>query len=155
MARKPKSRTSGIDLEPIFGLLSQLGFGGSMSSPANAPQAMARDASRKAVQGTTQGAMNTINTISEFASPGYSLNELAAIRQRGLQPSDAALAALYAVPFTKPLKRTRGAFRAGRAALKGVKTPNTGSRQTAGMAQEPSGELEYAGLTALLRLLEK
>lgn len=153
MARKPKSRPSGIDLEPIFGLLSQLGLGGSMSSPANAPQAMARDASRKAVQGTTQGAMNTINTISEFASPAYSLNELAAIRQRGLQPSDALWAALYALPATRPIKRARTAYRAGRTALQGEKTPPTTSRQTAGMAGEPSGELQYAGIMSLLRLL--
>ena len=155
MAKRAKSRTSGIDLEPIFGLLSQLGLGGSMSSPAGNPStAMGRAANQAAGQQIVDTSRAVANEASNWTTP-YSLDEWSRISRGQAQPSDAAWAALYALPMTRPLKRARNAFRTGRAALKGVKTPNTGSRQTAGMAQEPSGELEYAGLTALLRLLEK
>ena len=155
MAKARKSRPSGIDLEPIFGLLSQLGLGGSMSSPAgNAQVAAGRSVNRGAGDRIAKTGKTVANEASNWFTP-YSVDEWSRIGRGNVQPSDAAWAALYALPMTRPLKRARGAFRTGRTALKGVKTPNTGSRQTAGMVQEPSGELEYAGLTALLRLLEK
>jgi len=149
--RKPQ----GIDLQPILDLMSRLGLGGSMSTPTSNPrEAVGRSMNRRGSQAVIKTGRTVANETSALFTP-YSLDEWQAIRDRGgLSQQDALWAALYAAPLTRPIKRARNAFRAGRTALKGVSTPPTGSLQTAGMAQEPSGELEYQGLTALLKLLE-
>lgn len=146
-------RPSGIDLDVINQLLSALGLGGSMSTPATNPRAaMGRSINRRGTKAVAEAGRTAANEASNFLTP-YNLEEWSRISRGQAQPSDALWAALYALPATRPIKRARTAYRAGRTALQGEKTPPTTSRQTAGMAGEPSGELQYAGIMSLLRLL--
>lgn len=151
--RRQAARPQGIDLEPIINLMSRLGLGGSMSSPAGNPrEAMGRSVNRSVGQDIVDTAKAVSEEGSAWVSP-YSISELNRMRKGDVRPSDAVWGALYALPAAKPIRRARTAFRAGRSALKGVETNPTGTRATTGVAGEPSGEAQYATLNALFKLL--
>jgi len=151
--RRQAARPQGLDLEPIINLLSRFGMAGNMSSPTGNPrEALGRSMNQRGVAGLSKATDATAEQLSSLVSP-YSISELNRMRRGDVRPSDAAWGALFAAPAAKPLKRVRGALRAGRSVARGVQTNPVGSRSNMGVTGEPSGEAQYASLNALLKLL--